>query len=239
MRAAGFASVNLDLIFAIPGQTLAEWCADVDEAVALAPDHLSTYCLTLEEDTALFLKLARGRVRRDVEQEAAFYTKAWERLEEAGYAQYEVSNFARPGHQCRHNLNTWQMAEWIGLGPAAASQCAGWRGRNAADLAQWLADVAAGRRAAADRVELTPRVLAEDSLVFGLRMNAGVNLPRLRARFPEAPWGGIDALADRLTAEGLAMGGGHGNLRLTLRGRLVADAIGVEVMAAMQEPACA
>ena len=230
VRAAGFASVNLDLIFAIPGQTVADWCADVDEAVALAPDHLSTYCLTLEEDTALYLKLAQGRVRRDAGQEAAFYTEAWERLEAAGYAQYEVSNFARPGHQCRHNLNTWQMAEWIGLGPAAASQYAGWRGRNAADLAQWLADVAAGRRAAADRVELTPRVLAEDSLVFGLRMNEGVNLPRLRARFPEAPWGGIEALADRLAAEGLAMGDGRGNLRLTLRGRLVADAIGVEII---------
>jgi oxygen-independent coproporphyrinogen-3 oxidase len=237
VRAAGFASVNLDLIFAIPGQRVEDWCADLEEAIRLAPDHLSTYCLTFEEDTALFVKLSQGRVRRDVEQEAAFYTEAWRRLEAAGYGQYEISNFARPGHQCRHNLNTWRMEEWIGLGPSAASQFGGWRGRNVADLEKWLADVAAGRRAGDDRVELTPRLLAEDSLIFGLRMNEGVNLLRLRARFPAAPWAGLRALADRLAEEGLATADAGGNLRLTLRGRLVADAIGAQVMDAMREPA--
>jgi putative oxygen-independent coproporphyrinogen III oxidase len=237
VRAAGFASVNVDLMFALPGQTVAEWGADLDEAVALAPDHISTYCLTFEEDTALFVKLSQGRVRRDVEQETAFYTAAWERLEAAGFRQYEVSNFARRGHECRHNLNTWHMAEWVGLGPAAASQFGGWRGRNPADLDRWLAELAAGRRAGEDTVELTPRVLAEDSLVFGLRLNTGVDLPRLRARFPEAPWGAVEELAGRLAAEGLARRDRRGHLRLTLRGRLVADAIGVEVLEAMQVPA--
>jgi oxygen-independent coproporphyrinogen-3 oxidase len=235
VRAADFASVNLDLIFAIPGQSLAAWRADLDEAIRLAPDHVSTYCLTFEEDTALFVKLSRGRVRIDVEKEAAFYTEAWERLEGAGYAQYEISNFARPGHQCRHNLNTWRMEEWIGLGPSAASQFAGWRGSNVADLAQWQADVDAGRRAQSDRVELTPQLLAEDSLVFGLRMNEGVILPELKARFPDAPWGRIDSLARRLAEEGLATLEGGGRLRLTLRGRLVADAVGAQVMEAMAE----
>jgi oxygen-independent coproporphyrinogen-3 oxidase len=237
VRAAGFASVNFDLIFAIPGQRVEEWAGDLEEAIRLAPDHLSTYCLTFEEDTALFVKLSEGRVRRDVEQEAAFYTEAWERLETAGYGQYEISNFARPGHQCHHNLNTWRMEEWIGLGPSAASQCGGWRGSNVADLEKWLADVAAGRRAGVDRVELTPRLLAEDSLVFGLRMNEGVNLPRLRARFPAAPWAGLRALSDRLVEEGLATADAGGNLRLTLRGRLVADAIGAQIMETMRETA--
>ena len=236
VRTAGFSSVNLDLIFAIPGQTLAEWRADLAEALALAPDHLSTYCLTFEEDTALYVKLSQGTARRDVGQEAAFYTEAWERLEAAGFAQYEVSNFARPGHECRHNLNTWRMQEWIGLGPSAASQQDGWRGSNPADLDAWLADVAAGRRTATERVELTPRVLVEDGLVFGLRMNEGVDLPALRARFPAAPWKGIDALADRLADEGLAVGDGAGRLRLTLRGRLLADAVGAQVLEVMAEP---
>ncbi|MDD2763913.1 MAG: radical SAM family heme chaperone HemW [Opitutaceae bacterium] len=239
VRAAGFASVNLDLIFAIPGQALAAWRADLDEAARLAPDHVSTYCLTFEEDTALFVKLARGRVRRDVEQEAAFYTEAWERLEAAGYAQYEVSNFARPGHHCRHNVNTWRMQEWIGLGPSAASQFGGWRGSNVADLDQWQADVAAGRRALIDRVELTPRTLAEDSLIFGLRMNEGVDLPRLRSRFPAAPWEQVGLLAGRLTEAGIAILDGAGRLRLTLRGRLVADAVGAQVMEAMAAAAAA
>ena len=237
VRAAGFASVNLDLIFAIPGQDLDAWRADLDAAVRLAPDHLSTYCLTFEEDTALFVKLSQGRVRRDVEKEAAFYTEAWERLEAAGYAQYEVSNFSRPDHQCRHNLNTWRMEEWVGLGPAAASQFGGWRSSNVADLGQWLADLDAGHRALVDRVELTPRALAEDSLIFGLRMNEGVDLPGLRARFPAAPWENVAGLAGRLAEEGLATMDGDGRLRLTLRGRLLADAVGTQIMDAMAEPA--
>jgi oxygen-independent coproporphyrinogen-3 oxidase len=233
VRAAGFASVNFDLIFAIPGQTLDGWRDDLDEAMKLEPDHISTYCLTFEEDTALFVKLSQGRVRPDADQERAFYTEAWERLDAAGYAQYEISNFARPGHQCRHNLNTWRMEEWIGLGPSAASQYGGWRGANVPDLARWQADVDQGRRALTDRVELTWRVMAEDSLIFGLRMNEGVDLPVLRARYPAAPWERVAALAARLTEEGLAVME-NGRLRLTLRGRLVADAVGGEIMAAFE-----
>ncbi|HUJ42591.1 MAG TPA: radical SAM family heme chaperone HemW [Opitutaceae bacterium] len=237
VRAAGFSSVNLDLIFAIPGQDLPAWRTDLQEAIRVGPDHVSTYCLTFEEDAALFVKLAQGRVRPDVEKEAAFYTEAWERLEAAGYRQYEVSNFARRGHHCRHNLNTWRMEEWIGLGPSAASQCGGWRGSNVADLDQWLADVAGSRRAQVDRVALTPRLLAEDSLIFGLRMNEGVNVPELRARFPGARWENLCALADRLVEEGLAIAEPDGRLRLTLRGRLVADAVGEQIMEAMAETA--
>jgi len=238
-RAAGFASVNLDLIFAIPGQELAAWHADLDEAIRLAPDHLSTYCLTFEEDAALFVGLSAGRVRRDVDAEIAFYTEAWARLEAAGYAQYEVSNFARAGHRCLHNLNTWRMEEWIGLGPSAASQFGGWRSRNVPDLAQWLADVAAGRRAGLDRVALTPRVLVEDSLIFGLRMNEGVDLPTLRERYPAVSWDRLEALASRLVEEGLATRSAGGCLQLTLRGRLVADAVGAQVMEALAETGAA
>jgi oxygen-independent coproporphyrinogen III oxidase len=233
VRAAGFTSVNLDLIFAIPGQTLAAWEADLAAALELQPDHLSTYCLTFEEDTALFVRLAQGRARPDAAAEAAFYTAAWERLGAAGYAQYEISNFARADHACLHNMNTWRMAEWVGLGPSAASQYGGWRSANAADLDRWRTEVAAGRRARSEPVELTPRVLAEDSLVFGLRMNEGVDLTALRARFPEAPWDQVAALAERLAQEGLAVAE-DGRLRLTLRGRLLADGVGGQVMEAFE-----
>lgn len=233
VRKAGFSSVNFDLIFAVPGQSLAEWREDLDEAVKLGPDHISTYCLTFEEDTVLFLKLAQGRVRLDVDKEAAFYTEAWERLDAAGYRQYEISNFARAGHKCRHNENTWRMAEWIGLGPSAASQYAGWRSSNVADLEQWRADVESGRRSLADSVELTPRTLAEDSLIFGLRMNEGVDLPELQTRFPETPWKQIGSLVERLLGEGLAVMP-EGRLRLTLQGRLLADAVAGQVMDALE-----
>lgn len=237
VRAAGFASVNLDLMFALPGQTEAEWLADVAEAVRLQPDHLSTYCLTFEEDTALWVKLSQGRVKLDPENEARLYERTWEALAAAGYAQYEVSNFARPGHACRHNLNTWAMHEWVGLGPSAASQHAGARGANVSDLAQWLDHLAAGRRMTEDRLTLTPTQLAEDALIFGLRMNAGVDLARWRARCPEAPWSDVTELLHRLAADGLARLDGD-RVSLTTRGRLLADAVGLEVMSAFHhEPA--
>jgi oxygen-independent coproporphyrinogen-3 oxidase len=236
IRSVGFPSVNIDLMFALPGQTADEWDADIDEAVALAPDHVSTYCLTFEEDTALWVKLSKGRVRIDPENEARMYERTWERLGSAGYAQYEVSNFSRPGHECLHNVNTWRMGEWAGLGPSAASQHGGWRGTNIADLGEWAALVRRGERMTRDRTALTPQLLAEDALVFGLRMNRGVDVARLRARSPDAPWGRVLSLVGRLVDEGLASSEG-GVVRLEARGRLLADAIGSEIMVAFDRPA--
>jgi oxygen-independent coproporphyrinogen-3 oxidase len=231
VRAAGFASVNVDLMFALPGQTGPEWEADIDEALALAPDHISTYCLTFEEDTALWVKLSQGRVRLDPENEARMYERTWERLGAAGYAQYEVSNFARPGHACAHNVNTWRMGEWAGLGPSAASQQGGWRGTNISNLAEWSGRVARGERSTEDRTELSAALLAEDALVFGLRMNEGVDLDLLKRRCPGAPWAAVTALVERLVEEGLARVEGP-RVRLEHRGRLLADSVGSEVMAA-------
>jgi oxygen-independent coproporphyrinogen-3 oxidase len=235
VRAAEFKSVNLDLMFALPGQTEAEWAADVREAIRLAPDHLSTYCLTFEEDTALWVKLSQGRVKLDPEHEARLYESTWAQLREAGFAQYEVSNFARPGHACQHNLNTWRMHEWVGLGPSAASQYEGWRGANVADLEKWLDHTARGERATEDRVAATPAQLAEDALIFGLRMNEGVDVAAWRVRCPEAPWAAVDALLERCRAEGLAVIDGS-RARLTDRGRLLADSVGAEMMEAFAAP---
>jgi oxygen-independent coproporphyrinogen-3 oxidase len=233
VRAAGFRSVNLDLMFALPGQTMPEWAGDVREAVTLGPDHISTYCLTFEEDTKLWVKLSQGRVKLDPEHEAAMYEATWSQLADLGYGQYEVSNFARPGHACLHNLNTWRMHEWVGLGPSAASQHAGWRGANVADLDRWIAHVEAGERVTEDRVALTPSLLAEDALIFGLRTNAGVDLTSWQGRTPEAPWSVIEDTLARLVTGGLMRREGS-IVQLTNRGRLVADAVGAEIMAAFE-----
>lgn len=227
LRRAGWENVNLDLMFALPGQTEAEWDADLSEAVRLAPEHLSTYCLTFEEDTALWTKLAQGRVRLDPAREEGLYERTWSRLAGAGYEQYEVSNFARPGRACQHNLGTWRMGAWVGLGPSAASQFRGRRGRNPADLARWSAEVARGIRAAEDARDLTEELLAEDALIFGLRMNAGVDLGPWRLRAPAAPWPEWDRRLIGLEEEGLVERN-EDTVRLTHRGRLVADAIGAE-----------
>ncbi|MCF3648306.1 radical SAM family heme chaperone HemW [Synoicihabitans lomoniglobus] len=234
IRAADFASVNIDLMFALPGQDEAAWLADMTQAIELGPDHLSTYCLTFEEDTKLWVKLAEGKVKLDPEHEAQLYETTWERLNAAGYAQYEVANFARPGHVCRHNLNTWNMHEWIGLGPSAAGQHEGWRAANPSDLAQWQAEVARGERMTTDRVALTPELLAEDALIFGLRMTAGVDPVALARRFPSPAWTAargvlLDLIEDEL-AERV-----DGRIRLTTRGRLLADSVGAAVMEAMDQ----
>jgi oxygen-independent coproporphyrinogen-3 oxidase len=229
LHAAGFDNVNYDLMFALPGQDDEDWMRDLDQAIALAPAHISTYCLTFEEDTKLWLKLSQGRIRRDVEAEARLYTATWERLAAAGYAQYEISNFARPGRACLHNLNTWRMQDWIGLGPSAASQQAGWRGTNIADLDKWCTEVAAGRRAGEDRQELSPELLAEDALIFGLRMNEGVDLAPLRARAPGADWAAVEAMAGELREGGLADVTASW-IRLTPRGRLLADSVGERLL---------
>jgi oxygen-independent coproporphyrinogen-3 oxidase len=233
VRAAGFRNVNLDLMFALPGQTTAEWAADVREAVSLSPDHISTYCLTFEEDTKLWLKLSQGRVKLDPELEAVMYEATWSQLADLGYVQYEISNFARPGHACLHNLNTWHMHEWVGLGPSAASQQGGWRGANVADLDRWISHVDRGERVTEDRVALTPELLAEDALIFGLRMNDGVNLTRWRERAPHAPWAAVEETLATLVAGDLLRRDGE-VVRLTRRGRLVADSVGTEIMAAFE-----
>ncbi len=229
IRAAEFQSVNIDLMFALPGQDEAAWMADMDAALTLAPDHLSTYCLTFEEDTKLWVKLSEGKVKLDPEHEAQLYERTWSRLEEAGYAQYEVANFARPGHQCRHNLNTWHMHEWVGVGPSAASQFGGVRAANPSDLTLWQTEVAAGERATVDRVQLTPELLAEDALIFGLRLNAGVDVAAIAKRWPDASLAAATTALDQLVQDGLAERVGSA-VRLTVQGRLLADAVGAAVM---------
>jgi oxygen-independent coproporphyrinogen-3 oxidase len=170
-------------------------------------------------------------VKLDSEHEARLYEATWAQLASAGYEQYEVSNFARPGHQCRHNVNTWRMNEWIGLGPSAASQHDGWRGANVADLEKWAAFVERGERVTEDRVALTPALLAEDALIFGLRMNAGVDVSLWRSRCPDAPWAAVEAVLDQLVENGLAVRY-DGHVQLTDRGRLLADSVGSEIMTA-------
>jgi oxygen-independent coproporphyrinogen-3 oxidase len=232
IRAADFASVNIDLMFALPGQDETAWMADMDAGLALAPDHLSTYCLTFEEDTKLWVKLSEGKVKLDTEREAQLYERTWERLGAAGYFQYEVANFAKPGHPCRHNLNTWHMHEWVGVGPSAASQFEGWRAANPSDLELWQSEVAAGERATVDRVALTPDLLAEDALIFGLRLNEGVSPTALACRWPNAPWAQANKALNDLVSDGLAERRGD-RVKLTVQGRLLADAVGASVMEAM------
>ena len=223
---AGFPSRNIDLIFAVPGQTIESCVNDLDTAATLACTHISTYCLTFEEDTAMFVRLSAGKVQLDVERERAFYEATSERLHAHGFEHYEISNYARPGHACLHNLNTWRMGVWHGFGPSAASQETTWRGANPSDLDAWCADVKRGIRGNTDRMPLDSAQLAEDALIFGLRMNAGVALPQLRERFGGEVLARFEPVLRRLQLDQLLEWRPDDRLVLTREGRLLADAVG-------------
>lgn len=232
VQAAGFPQTNLDLMFAIPNQSMAQWEAAIREAAKLGPNHLSTYCLTFEEDTALYVKLSEGKVSIDEDRELEFYKRGWELLEELGYQQYEISNFAKPGGECIHNLNTWRMTEWIGCGPSAASQYQGERYQRPSNLDQWCAAMESGAPPKEEHVRLDDGILAADALVFGLRMNQGLDLSALAQRFPEAKLEAqVARLLERLEREGLMRRTGA-HVRLTRDGRLLCDAIGSEILEA-------
>ena len=225
IREAGFLNVNLDLIFAIPGQGIVEWEKDLQQAIDMRPEHISTYCLTFEDDTALWAKLTRGEVRRDEVVETKLYRRTWEMLEAAGYKQYEVSNFASPMHECRHNLDTWKMQQWRGFGPSAASQWQMERFSNPASLDQWLADIGdASLRDKCDVVALSDAVLVADSLIFGLRLNQGVNLDEIQQRFPAIDLALYENLWVDLQESAYILRRGE-YIKLTVEGRLRADAI--------------
>ena len=233
VEAAGFGNWNIDMMFALPGQDLKAWHADLAEAMRRGPAHISTYCLTFEEDTALWVRLRRGEVeKRGEADEAAFYELAWDALGAGGYAQYEVSNFAKPGYACAHNLGTWRMQEWLGYGPSASSQAAGRRWTNVHDVEAWLEGVLEGEPHFAESMALSDGLLAQDAVIFGLRMNEGIRVPLLRRRFPEASWEAAEQLFAELAGEGLA-GSAGGSVRLTRAGRLLADRVGLAVLERM------
>jgi oxygen-independent coproporphyrinogen-3 oxidase len=232
IREAGFDSVNLDLLLGAPGQSLQDWEQDLAQAVELAPGHLSTYCLTFEEDTAMFVRLSQGKVKIDPEREAEFYEFAWDYLPRHGYHQYEVSNYAKPGHACRHNLNTWAMNEWVGYGPSACSQFRGVRRKNIANLEEWAEGMQPGNQPKfMEKETLSFSDFAQDAVLFGLRMNRGISIPVIAEQFdiPIDQFSAMEKFLDRLVLENLATQPSSGSYALTKQGRIVCDAIACDL----------
>lgn len=220
----GFKSVNLDMMFAIPGQDVKAWEEDLLEVMRLGPEHISTYCLTFEEDTVLYVKLSQGKVSIDEARECEMYLKTWELLGAHGYEQYEISNFSRPGHECLHNVNTWKMKPWLGFGPSAASQYGMERYSNPFSQKEWLEGMETGVPKRVEEVKLSREGLGEDALIFGLRMNRGVDLNEWKSVYGEEQFEKYRAMFDRLIEEGLCECL-EDSLRLTNQGRLLADSV--------------
>jgi oxygen-independent coproporphyrinogen-3 oxidase len=186
LRKAGFDNLNLDLMFAIPGQTLDAWRRTLAEATAMGSEHLSSYEVTYEEDTALYRQLQAAEIDVDEDLACAMYEELVERATNAGFQQYEVANFARdttpnpqpstfalPTRACRHNVNYWRGGSFYGIGPSATSYVRGVRTKNRSNTQLYCEQLEQGRRAIESSEELPPLARAGETAAFGLRMIAG------------------------------------------------------------------
>ncbi len=214
-RTTGFDNIGLDLIYAIPGQTAPAWEQVLDEAVGLSPDHLSLYALSVEEGT-LFHK--QGRLPLSEGAAADQYRIAQTRLAKAGYLQYEISNFAKPGRACRHNLLYWDRGNVLGIGLSAHSYLRRTHTRNTGTLSIYLAQTERGELPIEWRESLDDNAHRKDCIIFGLRKSSGI--PR-RFLLGDA---GVARIAKALCRDGL-LAVADDRIRLTPRGMLLADEV--------------
>ena len=225
IRQAGFEHFSLDLIFGIPGQTLASWTDSLRRAIELGPDHLACYGLTYEPGTPLRAKLDAGRITPvDEETEVELYLAAIDHLAAAGFRQYEISNFARPDGQCRHNLRYWRNQPGLGIGPSAASYLDGRRWRNVPDVAEYIDRITAGRGVLAEEETLSPRERAGETAMLQLRLIDGIRCCEFHAQTGFDPLGLFAAPIAEHGARGLLTADAD-RIALTRRGRPVADAV--------------
>ncbi|MGB9804196.1 radical SAM family heme chaperone HemW [Desulfofundulus sp.] len=183
-RRAGFDNLNLDLIFAIPGQTVANWQHCLRKVLSLRPEHISAYSLQLEEGTPLAREVAEGRILPcEEETELAMYREVIDFLVDRGYEHYEISNFARPGYRCRHNLTYWHNEPYLGLGPAAHSCLGDERFYNTGSLEEYEARLLAGELPVAGRERLSRDTMMAETVFLGLRLIEGLDLARFESRF--------------------------------------------------------
>lgn len=228
-REAGM-QVALDLIFATPGETLPEWQADLDEALSLDPEHISIYGLTFEKGTPFWSRLTRDELATLPEElERDMYLAAIDRLTQAGWEHYEVSNFARPGRRSRHNEAYWSGLGYFAAGPGAARYVEGVRETNHRSTTTYLKRALAGQSPVADRECLHPPRRAREFLVFSLRRLEGI----ARDTFHERTGQSLDSLAGKAIARfaelGLLADDGQ-TVRLTREGLLVSDSLWPELL---------
>jgi oxygen-independent coproporphyrinogen III oxidase len=219
---------SFDLIFGVPGQTLALWRDTLRRGVALGPGHLSTYGLTFEKGTAFWSRRAKRSLQPVPDElERAMYAAAMDDLADAGFEQYELSNFARPGRRCRHNETYWEGMPYYGFGPGAARYLRGRRETNHRSVTTWLTRVLSGKSPVGDVDELSPADRARETLVVGLRRARGVRLDEFRARTGFDLGDVAGAAIARHCASGLLERTAEG-IQLTREGRFLADTVIVD-----------
>jgi oxygen-independent coproporphyrinogen-3 oxidase len=213
LRNAGFTNINVDLMFGLPGQTADQWRDTLEKTIALQPEHISTYCLTYEEDTEFFLRHARGEFRQDADADADFFEMTMAILEEAGYDQYEISNYARRGFESVHNRAYWLGKDYLGLGPSAVSTIGMQRWQNVCDYRAYINQALSGKSARASSENLTDEMKRTERIALGLRTREGISASELKD-FEQS----IEQL---ITLKLLRKS--NGNFLLTRKGKALAD----------------
>ncbi|MEW5745779.1 MAG: radical SAM family heme chaperone HemW [Nitrospirota bacterium] len=225
-RAAGFDNVSLDLIYGIPGQNRAQWMQTVARIIALEPEHISAYELTPEKNTPLFASLEKGSLVMPGEEEiTAMYYDALDAFGAAGYFHYEISNFARPGRQCFHNLNYWNRGTYLGIGAGAHSFAQGRRTANAADVHAYINRLDHDELPVAEETAISESDAFKEWIFLGLRKTEGIDPG-------EVPGGEAlvnDEAAEELLLRGLVELSGH-RLRLTRQGLVLSSEVMVRLL---------
>ncbi|MFL6519894.1 MAG: radical SAM family heme chaperone HemW [Chthoniobacterales bacterium] len=214
-RDAGFSNISVDLMFGLPGQTLAQWEADLAKTISLRPDHISTYCLTYEEDTDFFLRHASGEFSEDPESDARFLEGAMRMLEGAGFEHYEISNYAQPGFASAHNRGYWAGDDYLGIGPSAFSTVGMKRWQNVCDYRAYSDRILAGTSAVGSTEVLTSDMKRTERIALALRTQEGISSRELD------PWPNE---SNEFVALGL-LRKQNGSFVLTRRGKLLADSV--------------
>ncbi|HEU5247906.1 MAG TPA: radical SAM family heme chaperone HemW [Candidatus Udaeobacter sp.] len=215
LRAAGFSNINVDLMFGLPGQTIEQWKLTLEKTIGLQPEHISAYCLTYEEDTEFFLRHARGEFRQDTDADAAFFEMTMAILEDAGYEQYEISNYARPGFASVHNRAYWLGKDYLGIGPSAFTTVGMHRWQNVCDYRAYTDRVLSGQSPRGLSENLTNEMKRSERIALSLRMREGVAASELRQFGQE-------------TSEFISLGllrESNGNFLLTQKGKALADSV--------------
>lgn len=215
LRNAGFTNVNVDLMFGLPGQTIDQWRATLEKTIALQPEHVSTYCLTYEEDTEFFLRYARGEFQQDADADAEFFELTMSLLEQAGYDHYEISNYARPGFESAHNRAYWLGEDYLGIGPSAVSTVDMQRWQNVCDYRVYIDRVLCGESARGSSETLTDEMKRTERIALGLRTREGISASELKD---------FGQNIDQLVALKL-LRKSHGNFLLTRKGKALADSV--------------
>jgi oxygen-independent coproporphyrinogen-3 oxidase len=215
LRDAGFTNINVDLMFGLPGQTAEQWRSTLEKTISLQPEHISTYCLTYEEDTEFFVRQARGELRADPDLEAEFSEMTMSILEAAGYDHYEISNYARPGFESVHNRAYWSGEDYLGIGPSAFSTIGLQRWQNVPDYREYIERILSSRSPIGSIEILTEEMKRAEKIALSLRTRRGVSAGLLAAKPNETR---------EFIAQGL-LRQSNGNFVLTQKGKSLADSV--------------